>query len=333
MEYKDYYKILGVDKKATDKEIKKAFRQLARKYHPDVNPDNKEAEQKFKEINEANEVLSDPDKRKKYDELGANWKQYEQWQRAGGQAGGQPFDWSQFGFAGGGGGSPHYQYRTVNEEELRDLFGESDPFSGFFYTFFGSPGSGVRRKQRTAPQPRRGQDVEQPLDVSLEEAYHGTTRSLQMTDPNGKVHRIEARIPAGVKDGSRIRLAGQGMPGYSNGPKGDLYLITHILPHHLLERKGDDLYLKLTVPLTTAMLGGEVEVPTLDGRIMLKIPSETQNGRNFKLKGKGMPKLRGSQQHGDLYAEVKINLPQKLSERERQLFQELADLRPVQESK
>ena len=171
------------------------------------------------------------------------------------------------------------------------------------------------------------------MDVSLEEAYHGTTRSLQMTDPNGKVHRIEAKIPAGVKDGSRIRLAGQGMPGYGNGPKGDLYLITHILPHHLIERKGDDLHLKLTVPLTTAMLGGEVEVPTLDGRIMLKIPSETQNGRNFKLKGKGMPKLRGSQQHGDLYAEVKINLPQKLSERERQLFQELADLRPAQESK
>jgi len=327
MEYKDYYKILGVEKKATEKDIKKAFRRLARKYHPDVNPDNKEAEQKFKEINEANEVLSDPEKRKKYDEVGANWKYYDQFKQAQGQAGGQPFDWSQFGFASGKRGRPGYEYRTVSQEDLKDLFGDSDPFSNFYYTFFGAPDSGVRRKQRATPQTRKGQDLEHAVEVSLEEVYHGTTRSIQTTDVNGKVRRIEARIPAGVKEGSRIRLKGQGSPGYGNGQAGDLYLVTHVSPHQLFVRNGDDLQIKLTVPMVTAILGGEVEVPTLHGKIMMKIPPETQNGKNFRLKGKGMPKLADPKKHGDLYAEVKVILPQKLSEREQQLFKELASLR------
>jgi len=328
MEYKDYYKILGVDRKATAKEIKQAYRRLARQYHPDVNPGNKEAEEKFKQINEANEVLADTEKRKKYDELGANWKYYEQWQRAGGQASGQPFDWSQFGSGPGAGGNAGYGYRTMTAEDLEGLFGDSGPFSGFYYTFFGdAPGSEVKRQYRTASRSRRGRDVEQPVDVSLEEAFYGTTRVLQMSDASGKVHRLEAKIPAGVQDGSRVRLAGQGMPGTGGGEAGDLYLTTHVRPHHLFERRGDDLYLKLSVPLTTVILGGEVEVPTVNGRVMLRVPPETQNGRVFRLRGKGMPKLYRPQQYGDLHVEVKVVLPQRLSERERQLFDELASLR------
>lgn len=320
---------MGVDKKATSKEIKQTYRRLARKYHPDVNPGNKEAEERFKEINEAYEVLGDSEKRKKYDELGANWKQYEQWQQAGGQAGGQTFDWSQFGFAPGAGKNTRYEYRTVTEEDLKNIFGESDPFSGFYYTFFGGPSSETKRQYRTASRPRRGQDMEQPIEISLEEAFHGTTRVLQIQGSDGGISRLEAKIPAGVQNGSRVRLAGKGTPGVGGGQAGDLYLVVHVSSHHLFEQKGDDLHLKLTVPLTTAVLGGEVQVPTLNGNggVMLKIPPETQNGRSFRLRGKGMPKLGKSQQYGDLYAEVKVALPKQLSERERQLFEELAKLR------
>ena len=169
--------------------------------------------------------------------------------------------------------------------------------------------------------------MEQPIEVSLEEAFHGATRMFQMADANGSSRRLEAKIPAGVQDGSRVRLAGQGMPGTGGGQPGDLYLIIQVYPHHLFERKGDDLHLKLNVPLTTAVLGGEVEVPTFNGKLMLKVPPETQNGRNFRLTGKGMPKLSAPQQRGDLYAEVNVVLPQRLSKRERELFQELASLR------
>jgi curved DNA-binding protein len=326
MEYKDYYKIMGVDKNATAKDIKQAYRRLARQYHPDVNPDNKEAENKFKEINEAYEVLGDTDKRKKYDELGANWQQYEQWQRAGGQASGQPFDWSHFGFAAGPGDSSRYQYRTMTEDDLQDLFGDAGPFSGFYYTFFGEPGSEVNRQYRARTRPRRGQDVEQQVEISLEEAFHGTTMVLQMTDPSGKGRRIEAKVPAGVQDGSRVRLTGQGMPGASGGQAGDLFLVVKIRPHHIFDRKGDNLHLKLKVPLTTAILGGEVEVPTLGSKVMLTIPLETQNGKSFRLKGKGMPKLKSPNQYGDLYAEMTVVLPEQLSDEERKLFKELADL-------
>jgi len=171
--------------------------------------------------------------------------------------------------------------------------------------------------------------MEQPIEVSLEEAFHGTTRVLQMTDASGSVRRLEAKIPAGVQDGSRVRLAGQGMPGTGGGQPGDLYLSVHVYPHHLFEQRGDDLHLKLTIPLTTAILGGEVEVPTLNGRVMLRIPPETQNGKSFRLRGKGMPKLQEPHQYGDLYAEVKVILPERLSERERKLFEEFARLRPA----
>ncbi|MDM7999034.1 MAG: DnaJ domain-containing protein, partial [Dehalococcoidia bacterium] len=212
MEYKDYYKIMGVDKKATAKDIKAAYRRLARQYHPDVNPGNKQAEAKFKEINEAYEVLGDEEKRKKYDELGAHWKEYEQWQRSGGAASGQPFDWSRYGFAGDGGrGGVHYQ--TLTEEDLQNLFGGESPFSSFFYTFFGDEpgmGTGSGTRFRTSGRSRRGQDFEHPIEITLEEAYSGTTRMFQMDDGTGKTRRIEAKIPAGVQEGSRVRLAGQG---------------------------------------------------------------------------------------------------------------------------
>ncbi len=336
MDYKDYYKIMGVDKKATAKEIKAAYRKLARQHHPDVNPGNKEAEARFKEINEAYEVLGDQEKRKKYDELGAHWKEYEQWQKAGGGAGGQPFDWSRYGFAGAGqpgsrgGGGVHYQ--TMTEEDLQDLFGGGgeSPFSSFFHTFFGDQpgaGPGAGGRYRTAGRARRGQDFEQPIEITLEEAYSGTTRMFQMEGGSGKSRRIEARIPAGVQEGSKVRLAGQGGPGMGGGPAGDLYLVVHILPHSTFERKGDDLHSRLKVPLTTAVLGGEVTVPNLNGKVALKIPAETQNGRVFRLKGKGMPRLGEPAQHGDLLAEVSVVLPDKLSDKERKLFEELARLR------
>ena len=172
--------------------------------------------------------------------------------------------------------------------------------------------------------------MEQPIEIGLEEVFHGANRILQMEDASGRVRRLEAKIPAGVQEGSRVRLAGQGGPGAGRGPSGDIYLVVHVSPHHLFERKGDDLYLKLSVPLTTAILGGEVSVPTLSGKeVMLRIPPETQNGRVFRLRGKGTPKLETPQQHGDLFAEVKVLLPQDLSEKERKLFEELARLRPA----
>jgi len=328
MDYKDYYKIMGVDKKASAKDIKAAYRKLARQHHPDVNPGNKQAEAKFKEINEAYEVLGDEAKRKKYDELGAHWKDYEQWQKSGGEAGGQPFDWNRYGFSGGarrGGGA---QYQTMTEEDMQNLFGDSGPFSGFYNSFFGDEaGTGPRGRSRAAGRSRRGQDFEQPIEVSLEEAYSGTTRTFQMEDGSGKSRRIEAKVPAGVQEGSKVRLAGQGGPGVGGGPAGDLYLVVKIAPHDLFERKGDDLHSKLSVPLTTAILGGEVTVPNLNGKVVLKIPAETQNGRVFRLKGKGMPRLNDPQHHGDLFAEIYVILPDKLTEKERKLVEEFAKLR------
>ncbi|NQT73140.1 MAG: J domain-containing protein [Chloroflexi bacterium] len=325
MDYKDYYKILGIDKKASEKDVKKAFRKLARQYHPDVNPDDPNAEAKFKEINEAYEVLKDKEKRQKYDQLGANWKQYEQWQRAGGEAQGQPFGWGQSGFGARGTGQPGYQYRTASAEEMEDLFGGNGGYSDFFSQFFGGGGGRSRRQYQSRPQ--KGQDLEHTIDITMEEAYSGATRLMQMGN-NGTSRTIEAKIPPGVKDGSRIKLAGQGGQGIAGGPVGNLYLITQIKPHSQFERNGDDLFAKISVPLTTAVLGGEVDVPTLNGKkLKLKIPSETQNGKKIKLKGKGLPKLKKREENGDLYAEVKVVLPQKLSDKERKVFEELAELR------
>ncbi len=308
MEYKDYYKILGVDKDASQAEIKKTYRRLARQYHPDVNPGNKSAEGRFKEINEAHEVLGDPDKRKKYDELGTNWQQ---WQRTGGDPRG--FDWSRW--AAGqqpGAGRVHVEYGN-----LEDLFGGGGGggFSDFFRNVFGGADPAAYGQQQG-----RGRDVEHPIDITLEEAFTGTKRVLQL---DGK--RLEASIPAGVDTGSQVRLAGKGTAGA--GFSGDLYLRISVLPHHIFERKGDDLYCQVTVDLYTAVLGGEVPVQTLKGQAMLRIPPETQSGRRFRLRGMGMPVLKSPRNKGDLYAEVRIVVPQSLTGKEKELFSQLAALR------
>ena len=310
MEYKDYYKILGVDKTASQKQIKKAYRRLSRKHHPDVNPGDKTAEARFKEINEAHEVLSDPEKRKKYDELGANWQQ---WQRMGRDPRG--FDWSQWS-AGGqpGSGRVHVEYR-----DLEDLFGEGGGFSDFFRNVFGGT-RGATYSQR--PRNRRGQDLEHTVEVTLEEAHSGTKRILQMDH-----QRIEVTIPPGVDTGSRVRIAEKGGRGIGGGPSGHLYLRISVLPNNAFERKGNDLYSEVPIDLYTAILGGEVSVRTLEGQAMLKIPPETQSGKRFRLKGLGMPELKNPKAKGDLYAEVKIVVPRELSKQEKELFTQLASLR------
>lgn len=324
MEVKDYYEVLGVSRNAEQKEIRRAFRKLARKYHPDVNPGDGVAEERFKEINEAYEVLSDPEKRQKYDRFGAQWQQYE---RAGGQA--QDFDWSQWqarqGAGAGAGG-----YRNVSPEEFEQMFGGTagGGFSDFFETLFGGAGSsgfsrdfgGGRRRQ---PRPQAGRDVEHEVQITLEEAFYGTTRTLQYE--GGR--QIQARIPPGVKTGSRIRLGGQGQPGAAGGASGDLFLRVQVLPDERFEREGANLLTTVPVSLYTAVLGGDVSVSSIDRTVRLAIPPETNNGRVFRLGGLGMPRLNNPDERGDLYAVVAIDLPQNLSEREKELFAELQEMR------
>lgn len=306
VEFKDYYKILGVERTATPKEIKAAFRKLARKYHPDFNKGDAKAEARFKEVNEAHEVLSDPEKRQRYDTLGPDWANM----RAPG-AGGQP------GWGGGG-----------VEVDAEDLGG----FSDFFRTIFGG-GGGFRTaggrgggfeevfgRQADAP----GHDLETTVDLTLDEVARGATRTLKVGD-DGNARTVEIRIPAGVREGSRVRAAGEGAPG-ARGRRGDLYMKVRVLPHAQLERKGDDLQATVTAPLTTAVLGGEAEVPTLDGPVGIKIPAGSRPGRTFRLRGKGLPRLDAPGERGDLLASLAVTLPQELSPRERELFEELKTL-------
>ncbi len=313
VDFKDYYKILGVAKNADQKEIRQAYRKLARKHHPDVNPGDKAAEEQFKEINEANEVLSDPEKRKKYDEMSTYYQQYGHWPGAGNAA--------SAGGAGGGYEGGQYQYRTVNEEDLRDIFGDQSPFSDFFGTYFSDGNTsttGGRRQRATV-----GQDVEAIIEVSLSEAYKGTSRFFELTEPDGTTRRLEVKIPAGVDEGSRIRIAGQGVQGTAG--RGDLYLHVHMVPNSAFTREGDNLRTRVEVPLATALLGGEIHVPTPDGRrLMLRIPPETSNGRAFRLRGQGMPHLGKPEQHGDLFAEVTVVLPTHLTDEQRRLFESFA---------
>jgi DnaJ-class molecular chaperone len=324
MDFKDYYATLGVAKSASEKEIKQAFRKLARKYHPDVNPGDKSAESRFKEINEAYEVVGDPEKRKKYDELGSNWKMYEQAR----QQGGAGFDPSQWGSTSRG-GSSQGAYRTMTPEEMRDLFGNEDPFSDFFHAFFsggGEPemrGRGGRAGAR-ASRVRQGRDVEHPIDLSLEDAYRGTTRRLTLKH-DGHSRTVDVRIPSGVNDGSRVRVSGEGEQGAGGASSGDLYLRIHVTPDTRFERRGQDLHAKVRVPVTTAVLGGEAEVPNLGGKpLRLKIPAGTQNGQVFRLKGHGMPQLGQTGAHGDLYATVEAELPSQLTPEERSHYEALA---------
>ncbi len=336
MDYKDYYKILGVARGASADEIKKAFRKLARKYHPDVNPGDKKAEEKFKEINEAYEVLSDPDKRRKYDTLGPNWQE-------------------QFGFQPGARTQRTYTYggRTSSPFDF-DVGGGGANFSDFFEALFGRTASTGARGTRDDMRRRAGDNIEQPVEVTLQEAYVGGVRTfnIQSTEvcltckgtgevggracancggqgivPRNK--RIQVKIPVGVDNGSKIRVAGEGQPGMGGGPRGDLFLVISVKPDPVYERKDDDLYLDIDVELVTAMLGGEVPVPMPDGRkLKLTIPAETQNGRTFRLAGKGMPHLRGDGS-GNLFARVKVVLPMHLSSEERALFEKLARSRGV----
>ncbi len=309
MEYKDYYTILGVERNASEKEIKRAYRQLARKCHPDVNPGDPKAEERFKEINEAYEVLSDPERRRKYDELGAN---YQQWQHMGGRPG--DFDWSQWMGGASGGGRVHVEYG-----DLSDLFGGGGGFSDFFQSVFGGAGPAAAGAQARAT---RGRDLEQPVQVTLEEAFGGTTRLLR-----GDSRTLEVKIPAGVRTGSRVRIPGEGSPGRGGAARGDLYLIVEVLPHPRFKLEGDDLRVQAAVDIYTAVLGGEIPVPTPKGQVMLKIPAETQGGQVFRLRGQGMPRLGAAGTRGDLLAEIRIEVPQRLSEREKELYRQLAQLR------
>jgi DnaJ-class molecular chaperone len=313
VDYKDYYKILGVEKSASQKDIQKAFRRLARRHHPDVNPGDASAEEKFKEINEANEVLSDPEKRKQYDELNSYYQQYGHWPGAAGA-----------GRAAAGDRSARYQ--TMSEEDLNDLFGGASPFSDFFETYFGS---GMGGRTRTAGRAQRGayappaQDAESEVDVTLAEAYRGGTRLLELSEPDGSRRRLEVKIPAGVNDGARIRMAGQGFQSASG--QGDLYLRVHVLPDKQFTRDGTTLRTRVDVPLTTAVLGGEILVPTPDGRrLALRIPAGTTNGRAFRLRGQGLPALGKPETRGDLYAEVNVSLPTHLNDEQRRLFEAFA---------
>ena len=314
MEFKDYYKVLGVAPEADEKAIRQAFRKLARESHPDVNPGNKEATEKFKEINEAYQVLSDTEQRKKYDELRT---QYQGWQQSGQQP--QDFRWNEW--RAQPGESAHGRYATA--EDLEDLFGGEGGYSDFFTTIFGR-----MQEQQGTPSPRPGRDLEYPIEVTLEEAFHGAKRLLQIGE-----RRIEAQIPRGVYTGARVRLAGQGEPGRSGSAAGDLYLLVHVLPHVGFEREGDDLYAETPVDVYTAALGGEARVQALDGAVMLTIPPRTQAGRSFRLRGKGMPHLGNPSECGDLYARIELKLPEPLSEREIEAFRELSAARRAGQAK
>jgi curved DNA-binding protein len=300
MEYKDYYQILGVERNADEKAIKRAYRKLAVKYHPDKNPGDQQAEEKFKEINEAYEVLSDRQKRARYDQFGSS---YRAWQQASPGAGG--FDWSQW-----MSGQPGHV--RVEMGDLDDLLGGG--FSDFFNMLFGGMPGGRARGQA------RGRDIEQGVRISLAEAYTGTTRTLTH---NGR--RLEVSIPAGARSGTRVRLSGKGQASAASA--GDLYLVVEVQPDPRFERKGDDLHTEAEVDLYTAVLGGEVQVPTLSGPVMLTVPAGSQPGRVFRLRGRGMPALRRPGQKGDLYVRLAMRVPQDLTPEETGLFHRLAELR------
>ncbi len=315
MEYRDYYQILGVARGATGKEIKSAFRRKAQEYHPDLHPNDAAAEEKFKALNEAYEVLRDADKRATYDRLG---KSYSQWRNSGQPGGG--FDFSQWaraagnaaGGAGGAGGPA-------------DLFGQG-AFSEFFNILFGSAVAAAAARQQgrtgsasTAGWTLRGEDQEQSIEITLEEAFAGVRRALQKGD-----RRLEVKIPAGARTGTKVRMTGAGGAGQTQG---DLYLVVTVKPHARFRREGDDLHLDLPVDVYTALLGGEVSVPTLAGEVKLNVPPEAQAGRTLRLGGQGMPKLRAPAERGDLLAHIVVRIPTQLSERERQLYVELRALR------
>lgn len=289
MAFVDYYQILGIDKNADDKAIKNAYRKLARKYHPDLNPNDKEAEKKFKELNEANEVLSDPEKRKKYDKYGKDWQHSEEFERARqarSQAGAQEGQW----FGGG-----------------------NEGFSDFFESMFGS-GFGGGRQARF-----RGQDYQAEIHLGLRDAYETHKQTLTV---NGRNIRIT--VPAGVENGQTIKIAGHGGPGSNGGPNGDLYITFSVGTDDQFRRSGNDLHLKVDLDLYTAILGGEIVVETLSGKVKLPVKPETQNGSVVRLKGKGFPVYKKEGQFGDLYVTFDVKIPTNLTDRQKELFTELS---------
>lgn len=295
---KDYYSILGVKKQATDEEIKKAFRKLAVKYHPDKNSGNKEAEEKFKEINEAYEVLSDPDKRKKYDQYGANWNQFN-------GAGQGPH---QYNNAGGG------QYYQGDPGEF---FGPGEDFSDIFGEFFNRTGAGASGAKRGSRK-RKGQDYQSEMSISLEEAFHGTARVITLHE-----QKVRITLKPGAYSGLMIRLAGKGAPGANGGQPGDLYITIQVLPHAVYRREGDHIRQTVQVDLFTAVLGGEQEVNTLSGTLKIKIPTGTQNGKLLRIRGKGMPVYNMQGQTGDLLLEIQVLIPEQLTPEQQKLFRQL----------
>lgn len=344
MEFKDYYKLLGVNRNASADEIKKAYRKLARKYHPDINPGDKAAEAKFKEINEAYEVLSDKEKRQKYDQFGADWNRYQQ---AGGTGG---FDWSQYVNQPGG---------------VRVDFGPGDfggfggqggqgGFSDFFETLFGAMGSRQTSGFSGGTRSQKGQDYEQPIDVTFEEAYAGTQRQIRLQVPqvcptcngtgaqgnrlcptcNGtgvsghQTRTLTVKIPAGIDTGGKVRVSGEGGPGINGGPRGDLYLLINVLPHPQYERQGSDLIYHAPIDFYTMVLGGEARVPLLSGKTLtLQIPAGTQNGKQFRIRRQGLPIPGKPDQRGDLYIVAEAQIPTNLSPREQELMKELRSMR------
>jgi len=339
MEYKDYYKVLGVNKTASQDEIKKAYRKLARQFHPDANPGNKQAEEKFKEIGEAYEVLKDTDKRSRYDQLGANWKQFS---RAGTQQG-----WP------GGAGQQTYTYDfSGNSFDFGDI---GSGFSDFFEMFFGrgssqrysdifgnmrGAGTGSQANQGTGSQEsqgrrekrsfwrpgtiQRGQDYQYDLNITLREAYFGTRREISLQRDN-KVRTVNVKIPKGIKNGGRVRVKGEGGPGMKGGESGDLYFAVKVMPHSFFTVKDSDLYCEIPVTIKEAILGAKIDVPTFEGKVSMKLPASTQTGKTLRLKSKGMPKIKG-EGNGDLYVKIKVVIPSDLSEEQKKNFQKFASI-------
>lgn len=373
VQIKDYYETLGVPRAASEKEIRSAYRKLARQHHPDLNPGDKSAEDRFKEINEAHEVLIDADKRKLYDRFGEDWQRYrdagftgdEQFTAPGpGARGGRgatfdPNDFSRWYSSQGGDGDYTFYTTDPGDESHSDffetLFGSR---GGSPFDRFGGFGSGFSSARTRAPRAQRGEDAEVPVEISFDEAFRGAKRQVQLQvsepcptcggtgevrgqicptcDGTGVVRRtktLEVSIPAGIASGKRVRMAGQGGPGLNGGPPGDVNMVVTVRPDPRFERDGDNLKTEVDIPVTTAVLGGEVEVPTPTGRVALKIPAETQSGRSFRLRGQGMPRLKGRQgERGDLMARARIVTPTHLSNRERALYEELRALREEKSS-
>ena len=315
MQYKDYYNTLGIKRDASADEIKKAFRKLARKYHPDINPGDTAAEDKFKEINEAYEVLSDPDKRKKYDQFGADWNRYQQAGNPGG------FDWSRYTTQQGGGFNPGGYGAGMDNDA---------GFSDFFETLFGAMG-GARQTGGfgggyggAGMGRQKGQDFEQPIEISLAEAYNGTQRQIRLEVPGGQQRTLSIKIPAGIDTGGKVRISGEGGPGIGGGPNGDLYLVVTVQKEPRYEREGQTLRYRAPIDLWTLMLGGSVKVGLLSGKTLtLQVPANTPNGKTFLIRGQGMPKPGAADGRGDLYIVADAQLPTDLTPRERELVEEL----------